>query len=55
MVSFCCSNTSLEGDFKKTKTYQNMREQQVVRPLLLYLEKLTVNLPYKIYGQFLVW
>ena len=41
MVSFWCGNTLLKGDFKNTKTYQNMRGQQVVRPLLFYLEKFT--------------
>ena len=39
MVSFWCANTLLEGDFKNTKTYQNMRVQQLVRPLLFSLEK----------------
>ena len=39
MVSFWCANTSLEGDFKNPKTYQNMRVQQLVKPLLFYLEK----------------
>ena len=39
MVNFWCGNTLLEGDFKNTKTYQNMRGKQVVRPLLFYLEK----------------
>ena len=55
MVSFWCGNTLLEGDFKNTKTYQNIWGQQVVRPPLVYfyLEKfiqidLTVNLPHKI-------
>ena len=39
MVSFWCGNSLLKGDFKNRKTYQNMRRQQVVRPLLFYLEK----------------
>ena len=39
IVSFWCGNTLLEGDFKNTKTYQNMRGQQVARPLLFYLKK----------------
>ena len=39
MVSFWCGNTLLEGDFKNIKTYQNMRGQQVVKPLLFYLDK----------------
>ena len=33
MVSFWCGNTLLEGDFKNTKTYQNMYWQPVVRSL----------------------
>ena len=39
MASFRCGNTLLKGDFKKTKTYQNMRRQHVVRLLPFYLEK----------------
>ena len=39
MVSFWCGNTLLEGDFKNIKTYQNMRGQQGVKPLLFYLDK----------------
>ena len=39
MVSFWYGNTLLEGDFKNTKAYQNMRRQQMVRPVLFCLEK----------------
>ena len=40
IVSFWrTSNTLLEGNFKNTKTYQRLWGQQVVRPLLFYLEK----------------
>ena len=38
MVRFWCGNTSLKGDFKNAKTYQNMKGQEVVRPLSFYLE-----------------
>ena len=58
IVSFWCSITLIEGDFKTQKTYQNKRGQQMVRLLLFTLKiltKLTANLPHKIYGQFLVW
>ena len=40
MASFRCGNTLLKGDFKNTKIYQNIRGQQVVKPLLFYLGKL---------------
>ena len=39
MVSFWYGNNLLEGDFKKTEPYQNIRGQKVVRLLLFYLEK----------------
>ena len=39
MASFWCGNVLLIRDFKNTKTYQNMRGQQVVRPLTFYPEK----------------
>ena len=39
MTSFRWGTILLKGDFKNTKTYQNMRGQQVVRPLHFYLEK----------------
>ena len=39
MAIFWWVNVILMGDFKNTKTYQNQREQQLFRPLLLYLEK----------------
>ena len=39
MVRFWCGNTLLKGDFKNTKTYQNLPIQQMVRQLLFYLEK----------------
>ena len=40
IVSFWrTSNTLLEGNFKKTKTDQRLWGQQMVRPLLFYLEK----------------
>ena len=58
MFSFWCGNALLEGDFKNTKTYQDIWGQQVIRPLLFYLEKfikLRINLPHKVYGQFSVW
>ena len=58
IVSFWCSITLIEGDFKNKKTYQNKRGQQVVRLLLFTLKiltKFTANLPHKIYGQFLAW
>ena len=38
MVRFWCGNTLLKGDFKNAKTYQNMKGQEVVRPLSFYLE-----------------
>ena len=57
MVSFCDGITLLEEDFKNTKTYQYKRGQHVVRTLIFFnlkkLTKLTVNLPHKIYDQFL--
>ena len=40
MVSFWCGNTLLKGDFKNTKTYENMRGQQVARSLPFYAEKI---------------
>ena len=58
MANFRCGNVLLIGDVKNTNTYQNMRGQQKVRPLLFTWKnftKLTANLPRKIYGQFLVW
>ena len=40
IVSFWrTSNTLLEGNFKNTKTDQRLWGQQMVRPLLFYLEK----------------
>ena len=39
MTSFWCGNVLLIGDFKNTKTFQNMRGQQVVRSLVFYPEK----------------
>ena len=39
MFSFWCGNALLERDFKNTKTYQDIWGQQVIRPLLFYLEK----------------
>ena len=39
MTSFWCGNVLPIGDFKNTKTYQKMRQQQVVRPLVFYPEK----------------
>ena len=39
MASFWFGNVLLIRDFKNTKTYQNMRGQQVVRPLTFYPEK----------------
>ena len=39
MASFWCGNVLLIGDFKNTKTYQNMRGQQVVWLLVFYPKK----------------
>ena len=59
MASFRCGNILLIGDLKNTKkAYQNIRGQQVVRPILFSLEKfnqIDSYLPHRIYGQFLVW
>ena len=37
---FLVGNTLLKGDFKNTKTYQNLWGQQVVRPLLFLPRKI---------------
>ena len=39
IAGFWCGNILLIGNFKNARAYQNMWGQQVVRPLLLYLEK----------------
>ena len=39
MASFKYGKILLKKDFKNTKTYQNIRGQQVVRPLVFYPEK----------------
>ena len=53
-VRFWCGNTLLEGDFKNTKTYKNIRGKQVIRPFLLYLEEFnqidSLFAPYEIWS-----
>ena len=59
MASFWCGNTLPKGYFKNTKTYENITGATGGQTTHFFtkknLTKLTVNLPQKLYGQFMVW